>query len=130
MILRYLQIFLFLVTYQACTQAAAKASCDDFLRLEATINRELPRAIDHATELVQVLVNCELNSLTYVKRLLVDETTLAREWYPRKLRQHHQLHCNKRGLASVEGWTARDMLYSEDKVTLLAEFTTTPQHCE
>jgi len=130
MIRRYFQFFLFLAIYPVCTQATAKASCEDFLRLEATINRELPRVIDHATELVQVLVNCEMQSLTYVKRLTVDERTLAKEWYPRKLRQHHQLHCNKRGLASVEGWTARDMLYSEDKGTLLAEFTTTPQQCQ
>ena len=127
---RVLEICLFSAIFSMCAPATAKASCDDFLRLEATINRELPRAIDHATELVQVLVNCELQSLTYVKRLLVDESALAREWYPRKLRQHHQLHCNKRGLASVEGWTARDMLYSEDKVTLLAEFTTTPANCQ
>jgi hypothetical protein len=111
------------------THALAKATCEDFLRIEATINRELPRSIDQATELVQVRVNCELQSMTFVKRLLVNEAMLAQGWQPRKLRQHNQLNCNKRGLARVEGWTARDLVYSEDQVRLLAEFITTPTDC-
>lgn len=111
------------------SNAHAESVCDTFKRFEAETNKDTPRKVDFATELIQVRVNCELKIINYVKRLLVDSDKFKSGWRERKQRQHHQLHCNKDGLASNMGWTARDTLYNSN-YTLAQELETTPHDCK
>lgn len=110
--------------------AAARAdeTCNEALAFEAKVNRDAPRMIDAATELVQIRVNCDQRSLTYVKRLLIPDTQLAPGWRERKQRQYALLHCNARGIASNHGWTARDEIHDMDFNHLLT-LIATPADC-
>lgn len=101
--------------------------CLALRQFEAEVNVTTPRPIDEVTELVQVRVNCELVTLTYVKRLLLTDDELAEGWRERKQRQHIQLHCNNVGLARSD-WTVLDLLYDVDFQYLVA-LKTTPDDC-
>lgn len=105
--------------------------CDAFLRAEQEMNRGLPQRTDAVTEMVQVRVNCELRIVSYIMRLTIDESGLAQGWQERKIRQHHQLHCNSNGLARTTRWTARTVLHSASvPPRLLQELITTPRDCD
>jgi hypothetical protein len=102
--------------------------CAELVAFEEQTNPTLPRPIDEATELVQVRVNCETQTVSYTKRLLVDLASLADGWQERKQRQYVQLHCNAQGLASVSGWNAMDVFFDRE-FNYLATFHATPQDC-
>jgi hypothetical protein len=51
--------------------------CVELLALEEQVNSTLPRPIDEATEMVQIRVNCETQTVSYTKRLLVDPAGFA-----------------------------------------------------
>jgi hypothetical protein len=108
--------------------AAADQTCDEMQEMEAKINADTPRAIDEATELVQLTVNCETHVVSYKKRLLVSGNLLAEGARERKQRQHTQLHCNRDGIASQMHWTAMDVLYDVDYKYMFT-LTTTPASC-
>ncbi|MFV0360983.1 hypothetical protein [Tropicimonas sp.] len=110
--LRRIGAFVFLSL--ALSAAAMAGDCDEALRFEEEINRTLPRDIDAATELVQVRVNCATRTLSYIKRIFLFPDEMAPGWQERKQRQFVQLHCNARGLASVQGWTVRDEVFDPD----------------
>jgi hypothetical protein len=108
--------------------AHAEELCQEFQQIEKKINAEAPKQIDKATELVQIRVNCEVRTVAYIKRLLVDHDLFVDGWRTRKQRQHNQLHCNLNGLASKSGWTVQDVMYDVN-YNWLIEFLTTPEIC-
>lgn len=102
--------------------------CVELQEFEQTFSKKLPTKIDSATELISVRVNCEAKSVTYVKRILVDQSGLNSGWEKRKQRQHTQLHCNKHGLASLSNWSAIDNIHNVDYQYILTLFTR-PSDC-
>lgn len=108
--------------------AFADEECDEFLKFENSFNANAPTMVDEFTEAIQVKVNCEARSVTFVKRLLVDEKDLFTGWKDRKQRQHTQLHCNQDGLAFKFGWAVRDTI-SDVNFNYLVTLITTPADC-
>lgn len=106
----------------------AGSICGELLAFEEDTNRTLPRPVDEATELIQVRVNCDNQTVAYTKRLLLDPATLAEGWQERKQRQYVQLHCNAQGLASVAGWNAMDVLL-DPAYNYLLTLKATPADC-
>ena len=107
---------------------SADQVCDQLLALEEAWNAEMPRPVDEHTELIQVRVCCETETISYTKRILIQGHLLPSGAKERKQRQHAQLHCNKGGLASQLRWTAMDLIYDVDLKYLFA-LTTTPASC-
>lgn len=122
--MRYLALALALVG----NNAQADTLCEAALRFEADTAPRLPQMVDEVTELFQVSVNCETETITYKRRVLVDPDGLANGWHDRKQRQHTQLHCNRTGLASVSGWRAMDIIYGPSHEYLVT-LVTTPAEC-
>lgn len=112
-----------------CVAQTSNEVCAQFLEIEKQQNKKLPIQIDQGTEFVQVRVNCDTKTIHYTKRILVDPALLAGAWRERKQRQHTQLHCNARGLASTFGWTALDTVVAPD-YSLLATLKTGPADCQ
>ena len=103
--------------------------CKAALDLEKETNKTLPRKIDEITSLVQLSVNCDAKTIKYTKQIHTDPTKRARGWQERKQRQHTQLHSNRVGAASTQGWTAMDVLF-DDNWKHIITLKTTPQDCE
>jgi hypothetical protein len=110
------------------TPAYADDLCNELLQIEKTINAETPKQIDSATELIQIRVNCENETISYIKRIIADHELFKDGWKIRKQRQHSQLHCNKDGISSISGWTAIDIIYDKN-FDYLTEFITNPNNC-
>ena len=126
-----LRVIVYVATLMTCGLTLSQDYlCRTFLEFERDTNKNLPRQVDDATEIIQVRVNCELKIVSYVMRLTRDELELANGWQERKARQHQQLHCNANGLASQARWTARTVLHSTDMLSLLSEFRTQPSDCK
>ena len=102
--------------------------CKDFLNLEVEFNKKLPSPVDEATEMFQFSVNCDTTTVKYTKRILVDLNLFNDGWETRKQRQHTQLHCNARGVASNTGWRAMDVIYNKDFEYIMT-LTTEPKDC-
>ena len=102
--------------------------CQELLILETELNKTLPKKIDEITEAIQISVYCETTTVKYTKRLLVETTSLVEGWKNLKQRQHTQLHCNRDGLSSVQGWTAMDVFY-DPNYDYIATFITEPKDC-
>ena len=88
----------------------AQSLCEGFLVLQADINPTLPRQIDSATDMLKLQTNCDDQSLTLIKRLRIDSSELPVNWQVEKQAEHQALHCNADGLASLQGWTAIDVV--------------------
>ena len=88
--------------------------CKELLSLETDLNKTLPQKLDEVTELTQLSVNCDTNTVKYSKRLLVELSLFSEGWVDRKQRQHTQLHCNASGLSSTYGWIAMDVIYDKN----------------
>ena len=108
---------------------AQPSFCKTALDFEKETNKTLPRKIDEITSLVQLSVNCETKTIKYTKQIRVDPTTLAQGWQDRKQRQHTELHCNRVGVASTQGWTAMDVIFDNDWKYIVT-VKTSPQDCE
>jgi hypothetical protein len=102
--------------------------CLAFKDFEKTINADLPKKIDNATELTSVFVNCTTKIIKYTKRVLAYDSDMAEGWRERKQRQHILLHCNKDGLSSTVGWNAQDDMYDIDYNFLVTLFSS-PDDC-
>ena len=127
--MKYLIILLtslFLVSNASAEDESER--CLGFRDYEKTINAELPRKIDNATELVSFSVNCTTKIIKYTKRLLAYDSEMAEGWRVRKQRQHILLHCNKNGLSSTIGWNAQDDMYDIDYNFLVTLFSS-PDDC-
>ena len=102
--------------------------CNDLLSFEKEYNSKLPMFVDEITEVIQVKTNCDTKVVQYIKVLHYDTKKFSDGVMERKMRQHHQLHCNKSGLSSVVNWTAVDTMLNEDMshfITLI----TAPKDC-
>ena len=120
-------IFLMILSSQASADEETQL-CKVFKDSAVQINKTLPSKADHATENSQFVVNCATKTVLWVKRLLVDHNKFQSGRQERQLVKHHQLHCNKVGLASQHGWTARTRLH-QTNYNYLMTIETTPQNC-
>jgi hypothetical protein len=118
----------FLLSSHSVFGGANSSFCNAALEYEDEINKTLPRKIDEFTEVIQISVNCDNKVLKYTKRILADESQLSEGWDTRKQRQHTQLHCNKDGMARLEGWTAMDVNFDKD-YNYLITLETNPEDC-
>ena len=118
----------FLLSSHSVFGGANSSFCSAALEYEDEINKTLPRKIDEFTEVIQISVNCDNKVLKYTKRILADESQLSEGWDTRKQRQHTQLHCNKDGMARLEGWTAMDVNFDKD-YNYLITLETNPEDC-
>lgn len=101
--------------------------CAELLQFEEQTSRDLPVMVDEITELYQVKVNCDTETVSYSRRIF-GLGLFADGWQDRKQRQHTQLHCNQQGLASQTGWTALDVIV-DDNFRYVATLTTRPSDC-
>ena len=129
--MKKLLVLLFSLLFLSSPSILADANssfCNAALEYEDEINKTLPRKIDEFTEVIQISVNCDNKVLKYTKRILADESQLSEGWDNRKQRQHTQLHCNKDGMARLEGWTAMDVIFDKD-YNYLITLETNPEDC-
>lgn len=122
-----LLVFLALLVSPA-NAGAETPICRELEAFAAKTNKTLPAMADPITENIQFVVNCATRVVMYVKRLLVDPGTFKPGWEIRQLRKHHQLHCNKDGLASQFGWTVRTQMHRANSEYLIT-METTPKDC-
>ena len=114
-----------LITFPCLAQ---DSECNELLKLEKQFAAKLPMQIDEATTLVEVSVNCTTRIVKYVKHLSVGTDQLATGFAQRKQRQHANLHCNSKGLAT-NGWTAVDYIY-DNQLSLAVKLETHPSMCQ
>ena len=103
--------------------------CVDARVAENEMAKKLPQKVDEFTTLVEFSVNCDTETVKYVKHLSVDASALPTGAAERKQRQHTNLHCNRQGLASQEGWTVLDYVYDVN-AQLVVALRTTPAMCQ
>ena len=108
---------------------AQRNICNEFTNFEKQVSSNLPKKVDEITEIVELSVNCETKVSKYTKRILVDVNLFKAGWKKRKQRQHTNLNCNKRGLASTLKWTAMDVFLDKD-FNYLVTLITTPNDCQ
>lgn len=106
---------------------ASEVQCDELLTFEKEMSSKLPLQVDEVTQVVEVRVNCELKSVTYIKHLSVDKDELAIGVADRKQRQYINLHCNNEGLAR-SGWHVNDYIYDKN-LELLMKLKANPEDC-
>lgn len=120
-------VFIWIVT-NVSLAASSSSTCQELVKYGARVSKGLPTKIDKYTTLIKFTVNCETKVVKYIKQLAVTKSDLAKGFKVRKQRQHTNLHCSKKGLASAFGWTAAETIYDQN-TNLLASFVTTPAMC-
>ena len=126
----FITFFIFTVGFFIFHQhASAQSVCEQMLSVEKKWNKSLPKKIDPASELTQVRVSCGNKTVIYAKRILVSLRKLAPGWEENQKRQHSQLHCNAKGLASYVGWTAIDV-WSDLSYSYVLTIRTSPADCK
>ena len=103
-------------------------TCTTMQNFSKEMNKKMPFLADAATENTLVSVNCPNKLVNYKKRILVDHNLFKDGWEKRMALNHHHIHCNKIGLASVNKWTVTDEIYSTD-FQYITTIITTPKDC-
>lgn len=117
-----------LIFLALASSVKASERCEEFLNFEKSINADTPKMIDEHTELIQTIVNCETETILNRKRVLITEDMLPEGIQERKQRQYVQLNCNNRGVSSLSGWIAKDVIVDKDYKYLFT-LTSTPEDC-
>jgi hypothetical protein len=102
--------------------------CQSLKDFAKQANKSYPAKADAVTENIQIVVNCATKVVFYIKRLLIDHNDFQNGWRRRQLLKHHQLHCNKVGLASQSGWTVRTQTQKANFNHLIT-LETNPEDC-
>ncbi len=110
------------------TWLAPNELCQAANAAAADINNRAPFLVDEITSVIGADVDCDSEVFQYRRQLGVDPDALAPGWVERKGAEHRTLHCNAQGLASVSGWTVRDVVAGPDGV-VFQTFETTPADC-
>ena len=114
-------IFLIEVSY------AQDEKCNKYLLVEKEISMSLPLDVGEFSRVTEFRVNCETETVIYVKQLALTEEMMTKGFRQRKQRQHTNLHCNKEGIAR-NGWSVIDNVYDAN-LKLLVKLITQPNDC-
>ena len=122
-------LLIILAIFISSKSYAQRNICNEFIKFEKQMSSTLPKKIDEVTEISEFSINCETKVSKYTKRILVDVNLFKAGWKKRKQRQHTNLNCNKRGLASTLRWTAMDV-FLDKGFNYLVTLITTPNDCQ
>ena len=106
---------------------AQEFTCQDLLDFQTEFDGKLPMQVDGFASLLELNVDCQNNTVEYVKRLKIDENQLARGFRSRKQAQYRELHCKDDGVAN-HGWNSVDKIYDKNDKPLV-QLTATPEMC-
>lgn len=94
----------------------------------AEANRTMPQPADDVTENVEIRLDCNVGTITYVKRLLVAPATLPAGWEHLRQALHTATYCGPEGATTRYGLVAIDEVHGPDGA-IAATLTTTPVDC-
>jgi hypothetical protein len=113
---------------RAAPQAAPDLQCRAMEPYVAEANRTMPQPGGDGTENVEIRLDCNAGTITYVKRLLADPATLPPDWERLRQAQHTATYCSPDGATARYGLVALDAIHAPDGA-ILALLTTTPADC-